>query len=168
MTGNTAHGYLIAIGSNLRHPRIGSPRKIVAAALEQLADDGWQVEVVSPTTLSRPIGPSTREYANAAAVVSSRAAPPEALAALQAVEARFGRKRRGARWRARVLDLDIVLWSGGIWVSANLAIPHPAFRERPFVLHPAAAIAPDWRDPVSGRTLRQLAASLLRRPRKTP
>jgi 2-amino-4-hydroxy-6-hydroxymethyldihydropteridine diphosphokinase len=57
-----------------------------------------------------------------------------------------------------VLDLDIVLWSGGAWSSPDLTVPHIAFRERGFVLDPAAAIAPAWRDPVSGLTLRQLAA----------
>jgi 2-amino-4-hydroxy-6-hydroxymethyldihydropteridine diphosphokinase len=91
-------------------------------------------------------------------LVASALAPPDMLALLQAVEREFGRKRRGQRWRARTLDLDIVLWSGGIWVSPDLAIPHPAFRERAFVLTPAALIAPRWRDPLTGLTLRQLAA----------
>jgi 2-amino-4-hydroxy-6-hydroxymethyldihydropteridine diphosphokinase len=57
-----------------------------------------------------------------------------------------------------VLDLDIVLWSGGAWSGPGLTVPHIAFRERRFVLDPAAEVAPAWRDPVSGRTLRQLAA----------
>jgi 2-amino-4-hydroxy-6-hydroxymethyldihydropteridine diphosphokinase len=60
-----------------------------------------------------------------------------------------------------VLDLDIVLWSGGPWASERLVIPHPEFRSRAFVLAPAAAVAPGWRDPVTGRTLRQLNARLL-------
>jgi 2-amino-4-hydroxy-6-hydroxymethyldihydropteridine diphosphokinase len=59
-----------------------------------------------------------------------------------------------------VLDLDIVLWSGGAWASPGLTIPHPRFRTRQFVLGPAASIAPTWRDPLSGLTLRQLAYRL--------
>uniref|UniRef100_UPI0015771B8A 2-amino-4-hydroxy-6- hydroxymethyldihydropteridine diphosphokinase n=1 Tax=Sphingomonas bacterium TaxID=1895847 RepID=UPI0015771B8A len=74
----------------------------------------------------------------------------------------FGR-RRGRRWGARVLDLDIVLWSGGSWRSPGLTIPHPAFRDRRFVLDPMVALAPRWRDPVTGLTIRQLAAQLTRR-----
>ena len=81
----------------------------------------------------------------------------ETLEHLQSIEEKFGRERRGQRWRARTLDLDIVLWSGGAWHSTTLSIPHPLFREREFVLRPAAEIAADWRDPVSGHTLRQLA-----------
>jgi 2-amino-4-hydroxy-6-hydroxymethyldihydropteridine diphosphokinase len=80
------------------------------------------------------------------------------LALLQSVEAHFGRRRRGQAWQARTLDLDIILWSGGMWVSDNpkLLIPHPHMRLRRFVLAPATAIAPDWHDPISGRSIRQL------------
>lgn len=90
------------------------------------------------------------------------------LAALHAVEQRFGRRRRGESWRARTLDLDIVLWSGGAWSSPALIIPHPRFRERRFVLGPAQTVASSWRDPVTGLTLAHLAAGLTRpRPART-
>ena len=55
------------------------------------------------------------------------------------------------------------LWSGGPYVDRSLTIPHPLFRERDFVLGPASAIAPHWRDPVTGLTLRQLHARLTRK-----
>ncbi len=141
-----------------------APPAIVAAALEAIAAKGWAVAAVSPTIHSAPVGPSQRRYANAAALIEGDKAPEAALADLQAVEQAFGRQRRGQRWRARPLDLDIVLWSGGIFSSDSLAIPHPLFRQRDFVLRPAAAIAPDWRDPVTCLTVRQLAARL-RHPR---
>jgi 2-amino-4-hydroxy-6-hydroxymethyldihydropteridine diphosphokinase len=61
-----------------------------------------------------------------------------------------------------VLDLDIILWSGGCWEGGGLIVPHPAFRERRFVLEPLAELAPTWRDPISGATMRQLLAALKR------
>src|SRR3546814_8423877 len=67
----------------------------------------------------------------------------------------FGRRMRGQKWRERVLDLDIVLWSGGCWHDGGLIVPHRLFRDRQFVLEPAAGIAGGWRDPVTGLTLRQ-------------
>ena len=70
-------------------------------------------------------------------------------------------------WGDRVLDLDIILWSGGVWRSVDLKIPHPAFAQRRFVLDPACTIAPDWRDPLSGLTLAQAQARLTR-PRPLP
>lgn len=155
--------YLIALGSNQRHHRHGAPRKVIHAALAALGDAGLTVEKVSRVVTSRPVGPTRRDYANAAAVVRSKAEPPDLLAILQAIEARFGRRRRGQPWRARVLDLDIVLWSGGPWATPGLVVPHVAFRSRDFVLGPACEVAGDWCDPLSGRTLLQLRACLARR-----
>lgn len=155
--GQAGHVYVIALGSNRRHGRFGAPEAVIAAALAQL--DG--VVAASRVVRSRPVGPSRRRYANAAAVIETMLDPPALLARLKAVETGFGR-RRGQRWGARVIDLDIILWSGGLWVSPGLVIPHPAFRARPFVLDPAAAIAPRWRDPVSGLSIGQLRTRLTR------
>jgi 2-amino-4-hydroxy-6-hydroxymethyldihydropteridine diphosphokinase len=44
-----------------------------------------------------------------------------------------------------------------------MGIPHPAFRQRRFVLAPLVEIAPDWRDPVTHLTARQLLARLDRK-----
>lgn len=158
MTGASSHSYVIALGSNMRVSRIGGPRAVLRAAIETLDAEGVVLREVSRIRSSLPVGPSLRRYANGAALVASRHAPGEMLALLQSVEDAFGRRRRGAQWRARTLDLDIVLWSGGMWNTADLAIPHPEFRSRQFVLGPAAEVAPRWRDPVTGLTLRQLAA----------
>ena len=146
--------YAIAIGSN-RRGRHGSPVAEVRAAIAALPG----VVAVSPIVASAPVGPSIRRYANAVALVESAEEPPAMLACLKAIERDFGR-RRGQRWSARVIDLDVVLWSGGAWSSPGLTVPHVAFRERDFVLAPLLRVAPDWRDPLSGRTVRQLYARL--------
>ena len=138
-----------------------------AAFTALAAEPGLALEAASRVMASAPLGPSRRRYANAAAIVTTTLDPPSLLTRLQAIEARFGRNRRGSRWRARTLDLDIVLWSGGAWSSRDLAIPHPAFRHRKFVLLPAREIAADWRDPPTGLTIRRLAARLTR-PRPAP
>ncbi len=157
--------YLIALGSNVRHGRFGPPRRVLAAALDALASRGLTVEAASRVTDSAPLGPSRRRYANAAAVLSTSLAPEALFAQLQAIETSFGR-RRGQAWGPRVLDLDIVLWSGGAFVGERLIVPHPEFRCRTFVLAPAAAIACAWPDPVTRLTVRQLRARLTR-PRLT-
>lgn len=109
---------------------------------------------------SRPLGPSTREYANAAALIRSKLEPPELLGRLKAIEAEFGRRLSGQRWASRVLDLDILLWSGGLWASPGTIVPHPHMRERRFVLGPLAQIAADWREPLTHLTIRQLRTRL--------
>ncbi|MGI4733123.1 MAG: 2-amino-4-hydroxy-6-hydroxymethyldihydropteridine diphosphokinase [Janthinobacterium lividum] len=161
--------YAVALGSN-RAGAHGRPADEVRAALAALGAIGRVV--ASPIVASAPLGPSIRRFANAVALVETDASPPDLLARLKAIERRFGR-RRGRRWGARVLDLDIVLWSGGRWRSAGLAVPHVAYRERRFVLDPLADLAPRRRDPgpgsTAGLTIRQLARRLTaRRPAPRP
>lgn len=155
--------YLIALGSNVRHHRHGNPEAVLRAALGALKREGVRILQASPVLRSAPLGPSRRRYANGAALVESRLEPDELLALLKHVERDFGRREGGQRWSSRVLDLDIVLWNAGAWSGPGLTVPHPAFRERDFVLRPAATLAPHWRDPLTGLTLRQLHARLTRR-----
>ena len=149
--------YVIALGSN-RRGRHGGPADEIRAALAAVGG----VVLLSAIIETAPLGPSTRRFANAAALIESEDAPSDLLDRLQAIEADFGR-RPGQRWRDRVIDLDIVLWSGGIWADERLTIPHPAFRQRRFVLDPLVRIVPHWRDPLTRLTVRQLAARLTRR-----
>jgi 2-amino-4-hydroxy-6-hydroxymethyldihydropteridine diphosphokinase len=52
--------------------------------------------------------------------------------------------------------MDIVYYDDLTMTLENLEIPHPRRAERRFVLEPLAQIAPDYRDPVLGLTLREL------------
>ena len=114
----------------------------------------------SPVVLNPAHGGAGRGFANAVALVESELAPPDMLSALKAIERAFGR-RRGRRWGPRVLDLDIVLWSGGKFRSRRLTVPHLHLASRSFVLTPLVAIAPNWR--VGSLTVRHLAQRLARR-----
>ena len=153
--------YAIALGSNRPHGRHGTPAEIVSAAIDTLRKEGIRVRAVSPIFPTAPVGPSIRAYANAAALIETPLDPPALLGLLKRTERAFGR-RRGQRWGARVIDLDIVLWSGGTWHDATLVVPHVAFRERRFVLDCLVRVAADWRDPVTGLTVRHLHARLTR------
>ena len=157
-----AQTYLVALGSNMRHPRHGPPRRVLKAAMAALDGNGLDCTAASPIIETAPIGPSQRRFANAACLVRTDLAPEAMLERLHAIESAFGRRRMGIRWRARVLDLDIVLWDGGAYAVSGLTIPHAAFRQRDFVLGSARQIAGDWRDPISGLTIYQLFARLTR------
>ena len=147
------HLYAIAIGSNRPHGRFGRPPQVVEAAIARL-DRDFGLFDASPILLNRAQGGAGRDFANAVALVESGAEPPQLLAALKRLEREFGR-RRGRRWGPRVLDLDIVDWSGGKWSSHELTVPHRAAASRAFVIEPLAAIAPRWRlePPLSARHL---------------
>jgi len=152
--------YAIALGSNRPHGRHGRPAGVVEAAIARL-DEDFGLFDASPIVLNPAHGGAGRDFANAVALIESDAEPPEMLTHLKAIEREFGR-RRGRRWGPRVLDLDLVLWSGGTFHSQRLTVPHPQLARRAFVLQPLAAIAPNW--PVVGSlSVRHLAHRLARR-----
>ncbi|HUG45912.1 MAG TPA: 2-amino-4-hydroxy-6-hydroxymethyldihydropteridine diphosphokinase [Sphingomicrobium sp.] len=156
--------YAIAIGSNRRHGRFGGPPRVVEAAIARL-DRDFGLFDSSPIVLNKAVGGAGRDFANAVALVESDLQPPQMLAALKHIERQFGR-RASRRWAARVLDLDIIDWSGGCWRSRALTVPHPAAAKRSFVIEPLASIAPGWRLE-RGLTARHLAHRLARgRPRR--
>lgn len=152
--------YAIALGSN-RRSRHGSPAETLRAALAAL-----NPVAVSTLRTTPALGPAGRGFANAVAIVESKLDPDELLAELKALERDFGR-RPGRRWGPRVLDLDIILWSDGPWDGPGPIVPHPEFRNRAFVLTPLNELAPDWQDPVSSLTVRQLLFRLTA-PRPAP
>ena len=156
--------YVLALGSNRSLSARRTPPALLREAIERISAQ-TQVLDMSPIITTPPLGPSARRFSNAALLVRSAMTPPQMLLFVQSVESSLGR-RRYRRWGARSMDIDIILWSGGRWQSKTLTIPHPAWRTRDFVLRPLAAIAPGWRDPWGGGTVRQVEA-ILRKPKGT-
>ena len=99
--------YVIGLGSNRPHGRHGPPCAVVTAAMAAMAAEGLAIRRVSAIARSPALGPSSRDFANAAVIVGSNLPPPALLALLKRIEHAFGR-RRGQRWGARVIDLDIL------------------------------------------------------------
>jgi 2-amino-4-hydroxy-6-hydroxymethyldihydropteridine diphosphokinase len=142
----------IALGSNLGNR--ASHLDFAVERLRALLDN----VIVSDYLDTAPVGVIDQpRYLNAVVVGSPSAVmTPRALFdALLAIERERGRERPfpGA---PRTLDLDLVLYGDLVMKEAGLEVPHPRFRERAFVLEPLASIAPDLRDPVTGRTIGEL------------
>lgn len=155
----TSTTYALGLGSN-RWSRWGDPRRTLDVAVAALGAEDVEVVARSPTLATPAMGGAGRRFANAVVLAETALSPPELLAVLQDIERGFGR-RPGRRWGPRVLDLDILLWSGGLHREPE--VPHPGLTSRAFVLAPLARLAPDWRDSRSGLTVRQLLARLGRR-----
>jgi len=161
------HIYAIALGSNQPRSHRLPPHELVRKAIKRLSRKPFTLLACSKPVETLPLGPSRRRYTNAAILVKTRLDPPRLLKKLNKMEHKAGRQRRARKWAPRTLDLDIILWSGGIWAKDDLVIPHREFRGRDFVLRPLVQVAPRWRDPLSGLSMRQLFARLQKSRRKT-
>jgi 2-amino-4-hydroxy-6-hydroxymethyldihydropteridine diphosphokinase len=100
-------------------------------------------------------------YLNAVVIGSTALDADALLGRLLTIEQARGRIRSSPR-APRTLDLDLILFGDHVIDRPGLTVPHPRFRERLFVLEPLAELAPDWKDPVSGKTISQLLDQLRR------
>lgn len=149
---------LIALGSNLAS-HAGDSAATLNAALANLAGNG-----VTPVAVSRFFrtpawpDPNDPQFINAVARVVTELSPSGLLKRLHGTEMHFGRVR-GARNAPRSLDLDVLDYDGRI-ERGPPELPHPRIATRAFVLVPLKDVAPDWRHPVSGRSVDELVAAL--------
>jgi 2-amino-4-hydroxy-6-hydroxymethyldihydropteridine diphosphokinase len=142
----------IALGSNL-----GDSINILKDSLQSLDRiPGITLQAVSSWYRTKPVGNPQPDYLNGCAMLEAQQSPQELLVLLQAIELQFGRIRK-EKWGARTLDLDLILYENLIIDTPDLQIPHPRMRDRAFVLIPLAEIAPDAVDPVTQKTISQLA-----------
>ncbi len=141
----------ISLGSNL-----GESPIILEKALQTLEQtSGIIIENISNWYETVPVGPAQPNYINGCALLQTQLSPLNLLKTLLEIETKFGRVR-AERWGARILDLDLILYENLILNTPQLQIPHPRMSERAFVLVPLAEIAPNWREPVTGKTITEL------------
>lgn len=119
------------------------------------------------------------DFVNGAATLETDLPATEVLAAMHAIEAELGRRRR-ERWAPRTCDLDLLGLDETVlpdaetalrWMSMSdaeakadaadrLILPHPRMQSRAFVLVPVCDVAPHWRHPLLGKTVREMCDAL--------
>lgn len=105
-----------------------------------------------------PVGPPQPRYLNAVLEVEAEGPARSLLDALLRIERAAGRRRGPARWTARTLDLDLLLFGDEAVGEPGLVVPHPAMTSRRFVLAPLAELCPERIVPGTGRTVADLLA----------
>jgi 2-amino-4-hydroxy-6-hydroxymethyldihydropteridine diphosphokinase len=146
----------VALGSNLGDRQahldhaVNSLRTLLSNLVVSTYRDTVPVGVVGPHSL----------FLNAAATGETRLPLRALLEALLVIERERGRERPHPN-APRTLDLDLILFGDAMVDEPGLTVPHPRFRDRRFVLEPLSEIAPALRDPVTGRTVRELLTQLV-------
>jgi 2-amino-4-hydroxy-6-hydroxymethyldihydropteridine diphosphokinase len=114
---------------------------------------------LSPVYRTPAVGFDGPDFLNAAAMIDTDLDVHALDAWLHALEDAHGRRREQPRYSSRPLDIDVVFFDDLVLKGpGSLQIPRPDL-DQSFVLKPLADIAPDFVDPVSGRTLAQLWAA---------
>jgi 2-amino-4-hydroxy-6-hydroxymethyldihydropteridine diphosphokinase len=148
---------VLGLGSNR-----GDSPAILAGALEKLGGLLKNLRAAAFIETEPQYVPDQPRFLNTGACGLWGRSPRELLAALQALEAFYGRDRsRERRWGERTLDIDILLFGDRIISEPPvLEVPHPRLRERRFALGPLVELLPEARDPVTGRLFRDILADL--------
>ncbi|MDQ6678607.1 MAG: 2-amino-4-hydroxy-6-hydroxymethyldihydropteridine diphosphokinase [Acidobacteriota bacterium] len=141
----------LGLGSNM-----GDREKNIRQAVRELNASGVPIQRLSPIYETEPEGITGQPlFLNAVAQAETNLFPPQLLSCIHAIEARMKRVRT-VRNGPRTIDIDIIFYQSAVFKTKDLEIPHPRFRERRFVLAPLADLVPNWRDPVTHRTVSDL------------
>lgn len=146
----------VAFGSNL-----GEKEKNITEAIEKIRTNRFcRVNKVSEVYETAPYGCVAQEdFFNGVLELDTILSPKELLAYLQKLEADAGRERK-IHWGPRTLDLDIIFYENIILDLSDLVIPHEDMQNREFVLMPMNDIAPYYRHPLFGKTVKTLLGEL--------
>jgi 2-amino-4-hydroxy-6-hydroxymethyldihydropteridine diphosphokinase len=150
----TRTGYL-GLGSN-----VGDRESHLRAAIELLGERGVEVDAVSSTYETEPVGEvlDQPDFLNAAVRIRTDLEPEELLDLCKQIERERGRVLDGPRHSPRPLDVDLLLL-GDLELSTDLlTLPHPEVTSRRFVLAPLLELDPRLTLPDGARLNDALAA----------
>jgi 2-amino-4-hydroxy-6-hydroxymethyldihydropteridine diphosphokinase len=140
---------LVAAGSNV------APLENLRRALDVLDHD------FAPLTVSRAyanaaVGFKGDDFVNLVIGFQTGMTVHQVIERLHAAETACGRERLAPKWAPRAMDLDILLFGDTVCAEPGLTLPRPDLLKRPYMLGPAAEIAPETVHPIERRTLGEL------------
>ncbi|MCI6676353.1 MAG: 2-amino-4-hydroxy-6-hydroxymethyldihydropteridine diphosphokinase [Clostridiales bacterium] len=146
----------IAFGSNM-----GNKMGYIQQAIKALKENkSIRVERVSSIIETEPYGGVEQDvFLNGCMKICTILPPLELLDVMQQLEQEAHRERI-VHWGPRTLDLDLLFYGNEVMDSERLNLPHPEIEKRTFVLEPMSEIAPYYRHPVTGYTMKELLERL--------
>ena len=124
------HSAVISLGSNL-----GDKLKNLKNALSNIEGFG-NILNKSRIFCSEPWGyDSENEFLNMGLIIKTSLEPMQLLKKLKTIEKQMGRGTKVVQsYQDRIIDLDILIYSGFTIDNEELSIPHPKIKERKFSL----------------------------------
>ena len=141
-------------------------RQNLAAAIEQLAHNGFTIKrispvVESPAMLKVDAKPEwNRPYLNLVLEGETNLSPTQLLLMVKKIEQALGRDLAAPRWSMRTIDIDILLWHQEKIKLPDLCIPHSELHKRAFVITPLNHLVPHLRIPGVEMSVMQLSQKI--------
>ena len=136
----------LGLGSNLE------PESNLQLASRELRRR-FSLNRMSAVYRSAAMGFDGADFLNVVACIDTELSPQELHAELELIHDAADRQRNSGTIISRTLDIDLLLFDRMVLDDPPLRIPREDVLQYSFVLRPLSEIAPDYRHPVSGRTL---------------
>ncbi len=136
----------LGLGSNL------DAEKNLQLAIRELRER-FSVQQISTVYRSKALGFEGADFLNAVVCIETELSPRDLCGQLESIHEVAGRRRRPDKFIARTLDIDLLLYDQLVLDEPPVRLPRGDVLGYNFVLQPLAEIAPDYRHPVTGRSL---------------
>ncbi len=139
----------LSLGSNL-----GNKLENLQQAINLIAQKAGRVIKISSIYKTKSWGFKSDDFFNICIEVSTNLNPESLLDCVLKIENSLGRIRDTDNdYKARLIDIDVLLFDDEIIFYNNLKVPHLKMLERKFVLVPLTEIAPNVKHPIAKKTI---------------
>ncbi len=139
----------VSLGSNIE------PEKNLRGAVSALRDEFGLLRC-SPVYCSRAVGFAGDDFLNLVTGFDSGLQLDEIQVILNRIEIVFGRHPEQKGFRARTLDIDLLLYGKEIKEDDKLTLPRPEIEKYAFVLRPLSEIDPGFIHPIRHQSLAEM------------
>lgn len=145
--------FILLLGSNL-----GNREERLAEAISAISREIGTLDALSGVYETAPWGNQEQgPFLNQVVSGNCEFSPDQLLVSILMIEKAMGRERT-SKWAPRAIDIDILFYGSLVVSKPGLEIPHPMLHERRFTLQPLCDIFPEFRHPVSGKSMQELLA----------
>ena len=152
----------------------GDRELLIDQATEQIRERIGSVVALSRVYETEPWGEfevnseqlTVNSFLNRGMAVETTLSPWQVLRTALTIEKDLGRQRPHLSpftshlspriYHSRPMDIDLIFYDDLVLDTPELTLPHPRMHLRRFVLEPLAEIMPDYRHPVTGKTVQEM------------